>query len=91
VDSRTATAAGGTGAPFDWKTARKTLFQGTKTQNRLIAAGGLSPENVAEAIATLRPWGVDVVSGVESAPGKKDPEKLRQFMARARATKRKRK
>jgi phosphoribosylanthranilate isomerase len=91
VDSRTAVAVGGTGAAFDWATARKTLFQGTKTQNRLIAAGGLSPENVAEAIATLRPWGVDVVSGVESAPGKKDPEKLRQFMARARATKRKRK
>ena len=91
VDSQTATVVGGTGATFDWKIARKTLFQSTKTKKRLIAAGGLSPENIAEAIATLRPWGVDVVSGVESAPGKKDPDKGREFVARARATKRKRK
>src|SRR5208337_1437401 len=79
VDSRTATAIGGTGATFDWKIARKTLFQSTKAQKHLIAAGGLNPENVAEAIATLRPWGVDAVSGVESAPGKKDPEKVKKF------------
>ncbi len=88
VDSRTAVAAGGTGATFDWAIARKTLFQNTKARKRRIAAGGLSPENVAEAIATLRPWGVDVVSGVESAPGKKDPEKVKEFVARARAASR---
>jgi phosphoribosylanthranilate isomerase len=85
VDSRTSTAAGGTGAAFDWQLARKTLFQNAEARKRRIAAGGLNPANVAEAIATLRPWGVDVVSGVESAPGKKDPEKVRAFVARARA------
>jgi phosphoribosylanthranilate isomerase len=85
VDSRTAAAVGGTGRSFDWAAASKTLFQAAD-QLRLIAAGGLSPENVAEAIATLRPWGVDVVSGVEAAPGRKDPAKVRAFIVNARAT-----
>ena len=85
VDSRTAVALGGTGAPFDWKIARKALFQNAKARKRRIAAGGLSPENVAEAIAMLRPWGVDVVSGVESAPGHKDPVKVKAFIQCARA------
>jgi phosphoribosylanthranilate isomerase len=83
VDSRTATAVGGTGVAFDWTSARETLFQGT--DGRLVAAGGLTPDNVAEAIATLRPWGVDVASGVEMAPGRKDPWKVRDFIAKARA------
>ena len=83
VDSRTATAVGGTGIAYDWETARGTLFDGTGA--RMVAAGGLTPENVAEAIATLRPWGVDVVSGVERSPGRKDPRKVRDFIARARA------
>ncbi len=89
VDSRTATAVGGTGASFDWVAARKTLLQSTKTQRRLIVAGGLSPENVAEAIVTLRPWGVDVVSSVEDAPGRKNPAKVRAFIANARAAQKK--
>ena len=84
VDSRTATAVGGTGVAFDWVEARRTVF-GEAGRLKLIAAGGLSPANVAEAIAALRPWGVDVVSGVEAAPGRKDPAKVREFVARARA------
>jgi phosphoribosylanthranilate isomerase len=83
VDSRTAVAVGGTGVAFDWNAARKALVDDVGNL-RLIAAGGLTPANVAEAIATLRPWGVDVVSGVEAAPGRKDPAKVRQFIANAR-------
>jgi phosphoribosylanthranilate isomerase len=89
VDTRTAVAVGGTGMTFDWTAARKALFQNAEARKRLIAAGGLNPDNVAEAIATLRPWGVDVVSGVEAAPGRKDADKLRSFVARARAADRK--
>jgi phosphoribosylanthranilate isomerase len=85
VDSRTPIAVGGTGVTFDWATAREIFFQSAEARKRLIAAGGLSPENVAEAIETLRPWGVDVASGVETAPGRKDPDKVRDFVARARA------
>jgi phosphoribosylanthranilate isomerase len=84
VDSRTATAVGGTGVAFDWAEARKTVF-GDAGELKFIAAGGLNPDNVAEAIATLQPWGVDVVSGVESSPGRKDPDKVRAFVAKARA------
>jgi phosphoribosylanthranilate isomerase len=87
VDSRTATATGGTGETFDWAFARETLFQNAK-ERKLVAAGGLHPANVAEAIAALRPWGVDVVSGVEAAPGRKDPTKVREFVAHARAAER---
>jgi phosphoribosylanthranilate isomerase len=82
VDSRTAAAVGGTGVAFDWDAASKTLFHDTGV--RMVAAGGLTPENVADAIATLRPWGVDVVSGVEAAPGRKDAAKARAFIASAR-------
>ena len=60
---------------FDWKAAHAAIFTGNG-QLKLIAAGGLSPDNVAEAITTLRPWGVDVVSGVESSPGFKIPAKF---------------
>jgi phosphoribosylanthranilate isomerase len=84
VDSRTAAAVGGTGVTFDWSEARRTVFRDAGAL-KLIAAGGLNPENVAEAVATLQPWGVDVVSGVEASPGRKDPEKVREFVARARA------
>ena len=84
VDSRTAAAVGGTGQTYDWEMARQTIFQ-TSGQTKLIAAGGLTPENVVEAIALLHPWGVDVVSGVEVAPGRKDATKVRAFIANARA------
>lgn len=83
IDSRTATAVGGTGQAYDWAAAGRALFQGAGTR-KCIAAGGLKPDNVAEAIRVLRPWGVDVVSGVESAPGRKDAAKVRAFIANAR-------
>lgn len=65
---------GGTGRTIDWSLARKLA-----ASHRIILAGGLTPENVAEAIRTVRPYAVDVASGVESRPGKKDPGKLRAF------------
>jgi phosphoribosylanthranilate isomerase len=82
IDSRTATAVGGTGIRFDWQAASDSFLH---SRLRLIAAGGLKPENVAEAIHTLQPWGVDVSSGVESAPGRKDPASVQAFVAAARA------
>lgn len=81
VDSRTATAIGGTGITFDWNAAAA-LFR--TTEKNMIAAGGLNPENVEVAIRKLKPWGVDVVSGVEAAPGHKDPDKVRAFIQNAR-------
>jgi phosphoribosylanthranilate isomerase len=85
VDSRTATAVGGTGITFDWTAASQTLFQNAEVRKPLIAAGGLNPDNVAQAIDTLKPWGVDVASGVESSPGHKDRAKVVAFVANARA------
>ncbi len=69
-------ARGGTGKTFDWEIARR-----AKRHGRIFLAGGLTPENVGEAIRTARPYGVDVCSGVESRPGKKDPAKLQKFMS----------
>ena len=83
VDSRTASAAGGTGVRFDWEAARQALEQ-AGTSLRVIVAGGLDAENVGEAVRVLRPAGVDVVSGVEQAPGRKDPARVRAFVAAAR-------
>jgi phosphoribosylanthranilate isomerase len=82
VDSRTATASGGTGIAFDWEAARQSLA--ALAPKPLIVAGGLHPGNVQQAIAVLWPWGVDVASGVESHPGRKDPEKLAAFLTNAR-------
>jgi phosphoribosylanthranilate isomerase len=84
VDSRTVEAVGGTGVAFDWTEARKMVFSNAR-RLKLIAAGGLSPANVAEAIAALSPWGVDVVSGVEASPGRKDGAKVREFVVKSRA------
>jgi phosphoribosylanthranilate isomerase len=71
---------GGTGQSPPWA-----LVAGFDPGVPLILAGGLTPENVAEAIHTVRPWGVDVASGVESSPGRKDPDKVRAFIAKVRA------
>ena len=84
IDSQTAKAVGGTGVPFDWTVAAN-QFRNQSAPVRLVVAGGLTPANVSEAIARLLPWGVDVVSGVEVAPGRKDPDKVRAFIAKARA------
>jgi phosphoribosylanthranilate isomerase len=72
--------APGTGRAFDWA-----LAEGAPGGVRLLLAGGLHADNVAEAIARVRPWGVDVATGVESSPGRKDARKLRRFVAAARA------
>lgn len=84
VDSRTAMAVGGTGVAFDWDGAAAMLSKISGQGCRIVVAGGLSPGNVAEAIRILKPWGVDVVSGVEAAPGRKDPDRVRAFVAKAR-------
>jgi phosphoribosylanthranilate isomerase len=81
LDSGNSERPGGTGERFDWQ-ARADLahFDGMN----LVVAGGLNPDNVGEAIGILKPWGVDVVSGVEARPGKKDPEKVRAFVRAVR-------
>ncbi|MGA8528089.1 MAG: phosphoribosylanthranilate isomerase [Acidobacteriaceae bacterium] len=84
LDTKTATATGGTGKAFDWQRAQQVL-SAESSKLRVILAGGLTPDNVAEAIRTLRPWGVDVASGVEMYPGRKDPARVAAFIAAARA------
>lgn len=74
---------GGSGKSFPWEIGRR--FVEANAHLRVILAGGLAPENVAEAITTVRPYGIDVTSGVESAPGRKDYARLRAFIAAARA------
>jgi phosphoribosylanthranilate isomerase len=83
LDSSVGSATGGTGVSFDWNGARSTLAEFTAGL-KLIVAGGLRQDNVAEAIRCLNPWGVDVASGVEEAPGKKSPERLDAFIRAAR-------
>jgi phosphoribosylanthranilate isomerase len=84
IDTRVGPASGGTGVAFDWAEAQAT-FASAPGNLRLIVAGGLTPENVPIAIAQLAPWGVDVVSGVEASPGRKDPARLAKFIENARA------
>jgi phosphoribosylanthranilate isomerase len=83
LDARTTHASGGTGKSLPWDRARK-VIAAEAGKLRIVLAGGLAPDNVAEAIRTLRPWGVDVASGVESAPGKKDPARVQAFIRNAR-------
>lgn len=84
IDSKVGAATGGTGVAFDW-TAARALFASAPSGVHLIVAGGLNAENVAHAIAQLKPWGVDVSSGIESSPGRKNPALLARFIQSARA------
>jgi phosphoribosylanthranilate isomerase len=84
MDSQVGQVTGGTGVSFDWDTAH-TIFTEAGAGLKLIVAGGLRPDNVAEAIRRLNPWGVDVASGVEQSPGHKSPEKLAAFLRAARS------
>jgi phosphoribosylanthranilate isomerase len=79
LDTWSPTKSGGTGTPFPWEIALK-----AKEKRNFVLSGGLSPGNVGEAIKTVRPWGVDVCSGVEASPGKKDPLKMAEFIKEVR-------
>jgi phosphoribosylanthranilate isomerase len=81
VDAWLLDSGAGSGKTFDWHAARTHMG---KRQGRFIIAGGLTPENVGEAIHTFSPWGVDVVSGIEREPGRKDRAKLKAFVAAVR-------
>ena len=80
LDAYSPAAFGGTGQSFNWEIAQEAVRRGHK----IVLAGGLTPENVAEAIRQTLPYAVDVSSGVESAPGKKDAGKVRQFIRNAK-------
>jgi phosphoribosylanthranilate isomerase len=84
LDSGSGSRRGGTGTTFDWQEAGP-MARLLAKKFPLIIAGGLNAENVAKALRIFQPWGVDVVSGVEQAPGKKEPAKLRAFIAAVRA------
>ena len=78
LDASAGAAYGGTGRTWDWDLAAQ-----RRSQVPLILSGGLTPDNVADGIAAVRPWGVDVASGVEAEPGVKDPAKMEAFFAAA--------
>ena len=81
IDAYHPDARGGTGQTSDWN-----LATALARQHRLLLAGGLTPGNVANAIRQVRPWGVDVASGVEAAPGRKDHDQVRAFIAAAKGS-----
>ena len=83
LDSYTAGVPGGTGETFAWELARRTRKPAHPVP--VVLSGGLNPDNVADAIGAVRPFAVDVASGVERAPGVKDPDKLEAFAAAVRA------
>ena len=80
LDAFSNDALGGTGKTFNWDLAKRA----TESGSPIFLAGGLNPENVAEAVRSVRPFAVDVSSGVESEPGKKDVDKVRAFVAAAK-------
>jgi phosphoribosylanthranilate isomerase len=88
LDSGTAEKRGGTGKAFAWEESFW-FVESLKTLHRIVIAGGLTASNVGRAVGYLEPFGVDVVSGVEASPGKKDPEKVRAFVRAVREMDRK--
>jgi len=87
IDAAKSGASGGLGVAFDWAHVGEIVERAVGSREprpRVILAGGLNAYNVAEAIEALKPWGVDVASGVEATPGKKDPVRLREFLVAAR-------
>ena len=82
LDAWSPAAPGGTGQTFNWEIAAEAVKRG----HRIVLAGGLTPDNVAESIRQVHPYGVDVSSGVESAPGRKDASKTRRFVELAKQT-----
>jgi len=88
ADSGSSSKHGGTGNTFDWDAALPALND-IRRLGKVVAAGGLTSENVGKAAEVLKPWGVDVVSGVEASPGKKDPKKVRAFVRAVREMDRK--
>jgi phosphoribosylanthranilate isomerase len=83
LDTAAGTKFGGTGTPFPWNWARDLIVANPAWE--FILAGGLNPENVAEAVNQARPFGVDVASGVEASPGRKDIYRVRDFITAARS------
>jgi phosphoribosylanthranilate isomerase len=79
LDTASGNLKGGTGKPFNWD-----LAADTAVQRPVILAGGLTPENVATAVTKVKPYAVDVSSGVETKPGRKDHEKIKSFIHRAK-------
>ncbi|MGP0017601.1 MAG: phosphoribosylanthranilate isomerase [Candidatus Sulfotelmatobacter sp.] len=88
LDSGSGQRPGGTGVAFDWNRAAPTVAH-LSLRHRVVIAGGLTPQNVGGAMSILKPWGVDVSSGVEARPGKKDAEKVRAFVRAVRQMDRK--
>ena len=80
LDTYSPSFYGGTGTAFNWEIAR----EAARRSRRIVLAGGLTPDNVADAIRQVHPWAVDVSSGVEAAPGTKDHEKVRLFIRNAK-------
>ena len=83
LDSYSADSPGGTGLVCDWNRAAEWV---ARASGPVLLAGGLTPDNVAEAIRRVKPWGVDVSSGVEKAPGEKDIQKVKRFIDLCRST-----
>ncbi len=84
-DGHAAGEQGGSGQRFDWSKLAMMRVENATSKTRFLLAGGLNPANVAQAIATANPWGVDLASGIESAPGMKDHEKMHAFVQAVKA------